>query len=75
MNTTSALPDVRNLKDFFEITLGSTYPRQTLTRRLGFLSLNEQKNLVVLWNKVERISEEMQKILDDRAAKMNDKWP
>ena len=68
--------EVDDLREFFKVTAGSTYPRKTLERRLKLLTESELSRFLALWEKVEKIADKMDFIIDSRVGKTpGERWP
>ncbi len=69
------LPEIKSLRQFFEMTTGATYPKSTLKRRMKLLTLEETKRCNKLWHKIEVLAEEIDDVISLRAELEHDNWP
>ena len=52
-----------------------TYPIGTLKRRIGFLSAAKQRRVKALMQKIDKMTNSIDDIIDYEAAKRDDPWP
>jgi hypothetical protein len=69
------LPGPETLREFLEVTTCSTYPVDTLKRRVKLLTAKEKERCDKLWGKIEDLGEKIDEIISIRAEKEQDPWP
>lgn len=68
------LPPANLFSELIELILGATYPPNILARRVNLLTKAEKLKCDKNWRKIEKLTEEINDIISNRAEICNDPW-